>query len=153
MISHLKVDTDVAFNTSHVVSNEAEELREELSRLSREWDNGFARMVWCCRVGVYSDLGGMARRRGQDRRNALHLGRHQDRSPDHPVMGMTLRTSAQQSEALRRQAAAEGRWMQAVALSAIDEYIKRRSHNAKVAATLQRVAREEAAVLERLKDA
>ena len=38
-------------------------------------------------------------------------------------MGMTLRTSEQQTEALRRQAAAEGRSMQAVALSAIDEYI------------------------------
>jgi hypothetical protein len=69
------------------------------------------------------------------------------------VMGMTLRTSAQQTEALRRQAAAEGRSMQAVALSAIDEYIERRAHKTKVAAALQRVVREEAAVLERLKDA
>ena len=41
-------------------------------------------------------------------------------------MGMTLRTSDEQTEALRRQAAAEGRSMQAVALSAIDEYIARR---------------------------
>lgn len=69
------------------------------------------------------------------------------------VMGMTLRTSDQQTEALRRQAAAEGRSMQAVALSAIDEYIARRAHKAKVAAALQRVVREEAGVLERLKDA
>jgi hypothetical protein len=68
-------------------------------------------------------------------------------------MGMTLRTSAQQTEALRRQAAAEGRSMQAVALSAIDEYIERRAHKTEVAAALQRVVREEAAVLERLKDA
>jgi hypothetical protein len=68
-------------------------------------------------------------------------------------MGMTLRTSAQQTEALRRQAAAEGRSMQAVALSAIDEYIERRAHKTKVAAALQRVVCEEAAVLERLKDA
>ncbi|HZN80883.1 MAG TPA: CopG family transcriptional regulator [Mycobacterium sp.] len=68
-------------------------------------------------------------------------------------MGMTLRTSAQQTEALRQQAAAEGRSMQAVALSAIDEYIERRAHKTKVAAALQRVVREEAAVLERLKDA
>jgi hypothetical protein len=66
---------------------------------------------------------------------------------------MTLRTSAQQTEALRQQAAAEGRSMQAVALSAIDEYIERRAHKTKVAAALQRVVREEAAVLERLKDA
>ena len=39
-------------------------------------------------------------------------------------MGMTLRTSEKQTEALRRQALAEGRSMQAVALSAIDEYIE-----------------------------
>jgi predicted transcriptional regulator len=68
-------------------------------------------------------------------------------------MSMTLRTSDQQTEALRQQAAAEGRSMQAVALSAIDEYIARRAHKAKVAAALQRVVREEAGVLERLKDA
>ncbi len=43
--------------------------------------------------------------------------------------------------------------MQAVALSAIDEYIARRAHKAKVAAALQRVVREEAEVLERLKHA
>jgi predicted transcriptional regulator len=66
---------------------------------------------------------------------------------------MTLRTSDRQTEALRRQAAAEGRSMQAVALSAIDEYIARRAHEAKVAAALQRVVHEEAGVLERLKDA
>jgi hypothetical protein len=69
------------------------------------------------------------------------------------VMGMTLRPSAQQAEALRQQASDEGRSMQAVALSAIDEYIARRAHKAKVADALQRVVREEAGVLERLKDA
>jgi hypothetical protein len=58
-----------------------------------------------------------------------------------------------QTEALRRQAAAEGGSMRAVALSAIDEYIARRTHEAKVAAALQRVVREEDGVLERLKDA
>jgi hypothetical protein len=68
-------------------------------------------------------------------------------------MGMTLRPTDQQAEALRRQAADEGRSMQAVALSAIDEYIVRRAHKAKVADALQRVVREEAGVLERLKDA
>jgi prophage maintenance system killer protein len=61
---------------------------------------------------------------------------------------MTLRTSAQQAEALRRQAAAEGRSMQAVELSAIDEYIARRTHKVRVAAALQRVVREEAGALE-----
>ena len=66
---------------------------------------------------------------------------------------MTLRTSDEQTEALRRQAAAEGRSMQAVALSAIDEYITRRAHKAKVDAAVRRVVAEEAGVLERLKDA
>jgi predicted transcriptional regulator len=66
---------------------------------------------------------------------------------------MTLRTSDEQTEALRRQAAVEGRSMQAVALSAIDEYIARRAHKIKVDAALQRVVAQEAGVLERLKDA
>jgi predicted transcriptional regulator len=68
-------------------------------------------------------------------------------------MGMTLRPSDEQAEALRRQAAGEGRSMQAVALAAIDEYIARRAHTAKVADALRRVVREEAGVLERLKEA
>ncbi len=68
-------------------------------------------------------------------------------------MGMTLRTSDAQTAALRRQATAEGRSMQAVALSAIDEYIERRAHASKVDAVLRRVLVEEAGVLERLKDA
>lgn len=68
-------------------------------------------------------------------------------------MGMTLRPSDEQAEALRRQAAAEGRSMQAVALSAIDEYIDRHAHKTRVASALQRVLREEAGLLERLKDA
>ncbi|MGO9034757.1 CopG family transcriptional regulator [Mycobacterium sp.] len=49
-------------------------------------------------------------------------------------MEITLRASDQQTEALRRQAAAEGRSMQAVALSAIDEYIARQAEEAKAAA-------------------
>ncbi len=68
-------------------------------------------------------------------------------------MGMTLRASEEQTEALRRQAAAEGRSMQAVALAAIDEYIARRAHKAKVDDALARVVAEEANVLRRLKDA
>jgi predicted transcriptional regulator len=68
-------------------------------------------------------------------------------------MGMTLRTSTEQTDALRRQADAEGRSMQAVALEAIDEYIARRAHSARVDAALERVVTEEAEVLERLKHA
>ena len=71
----------------------------------------------------------------------------------HLGMGMTLRPNDEQAEALRRQASAEGRSMQAVALSAIDEYIDRRAHKTRVAGELQRVIREEAGLLERLKDA
>jgi len=66
---------------------------------------------------------------------------------------MTLRTSSEQAEALRRQAATEGRSMQAVALAAIDEYIARRTHTARVDSALRRVLGEEVNVLERLKDA
>lgn len=68
-------------------------------------------------------------------------------------MAMTLRTTEEQSDALRRQAEAEGRSMQAVALSAIDEYIARHAHRVRVDEVLQRVIVEESGVLERLKDA
>lgn len=69
-----------------------------------------------------------------------------------PLMGMTLRTSEKQAEALRRQAAAEGRSMQAVALSAIDEYIERRAHRIDVNAVLAKVIEREKGVLRRLAD-
>ncbi len=65
-------------------------------------------------------------------------------------MGMTLRTSEEQTEALRRQASAEGRSMQAVALSAIDEYIERRAHQTEVKAVLAKVIEREQGVLRRL---
>ena len=65
---------------------------------------------------------------------------------------MTLRTSEEQTEALRRQAVAEGRSMQAVALSAIDEYIDRRAHQNDVKAVLDKVIEREQAVLRRLAD-
>jgi WXG100 family type VII secretion target len=38
-MDHLRVDADHAYNTSHAVSNDAEELREELAQLQQEWDN------------------------------------------------------------------------------------------------------------------
>lgn len=69
-----------------------------------------------------------------------------------PRMSMTLRTSDKQAEALRRQAAAEGRSMQAVALSAIDEYIERRAHQHEVKAVLDKVIEREQGVLRRLAD-
>jgi hypothetical protein len=69
-----------------------------------------------------------------------------------PGIGMTLRTSEKQTEALRRQALAEGRSMQAVALSAIDEYIERRAHQTEVNAVLDKVIERERGVLRRLAD-
>jgi len=38
-MDHLKVDPDVAFNTSRSVSNDAVELHEQLDGLQRDWDN------------------------------------------------------------------------------------------------------------------
>jgi WXG100 family type VII secretion target len=38
-VDHLKVDVDQAYNTSRAVSNDAQELREELAGLHRDWDN------------------------------------------------------------------------------------------------------------------
>jgi WXG100 family type VII secretion target len=38
-MGQLRVDTEQAYNTSHAVSNDAEELREELAGLQRDWDN------------------------------------------------------------------------------------------------------------------
>lgn len=70
----------------------------------------------------------------------------------HAGMGMTLRTSEKQTEALRRQALAEGRSMQAIALSAIDEYIERRAHQTEVNAVLDKVIERERGVLRRLAD-
>ncbi|KUH84636.1 hypothetical protein [Mycobacterium sp. IS-1556] len=67
-------------------------------------------------------------------------------------MGMTLRTSEAHAEALRRQAAAEGRSMQAVALSAIDEYIERRAHQNELKTVLDKVIERKQGVLRRLAD-
>jgi predicted transcriptional regulator len=51
-----------------------------------------------------------------------------------PAMEITLRTTDKQAEALRRQAAAEGRSVEAVAMSAIEDYIARQAEEAKAAA-------------------
>jgi WXG100 family type VII secretion target len=39
VMDHLRVEADQAFNTSRVVGNDAQELREELAGLRRDWDN------------------------------------------------------------------------------------------------------------------
>jgi WXG100 family type VII secretion target len=38
-MDHLRVDADQAYNTSRAVANDAQELREELAGLQRDWDN------------------------------------------------------------------------------------------------------------------
>jgi WXG100 family type VII secretion target len=38
-MDHLNVDSDEAYNTSHAVSNDAEDLREQLGTLEQHWDN------------------------------------------------------------------------------------------------------------------
>ena len=65
-------------------------------------------------------------------------------------MAMNLRTTEQQAEALREQAEREGRSMQAVAWTAIDEYIGRRAHKARVAESSRFGAEFYAAALEEL---
>ena len=56
-MDHLRVDADQGYNTSRAVGNDAEELREELAGLHRDWDNlsrgwsgvassGYA-AIWC----------------------------------------------------------------------------------------------------------
>lgn len=39
MVGHLRVHTDRVFATSHAVSNDAEELRDELIAITGEWEN------------------------------------------------------------------------------------------------------------------
>lgn len=67
-------------------------------------------------------------------------------------MAMTLRLPDDDNEALRLQAAAEGRSMQLVVLSAIREYIGRRRHDARVRDASARGARKYAEALRRLGD-
>ncbi|MHC9293484.1 WXG100 family type VII secretion target [Mycobacterium sp. LTG2003] len=38
-VGQLNVDTDAAFNIAHALSNDAEELRQELSALIQQWRN------------------------------------------------------------------------------------------------------------------
>jgi WXG100 family type VII secretion target len=38
-MDHLKVEADQAYNTSRAVGNDAQELRDEMVGLQRDWDN------------------------------------------------------------------------------------------------------------------
>ncbi|HEY5154937.1 MAG TPA: hypothetical protein VIJ47_09410 [Acidimicrobiales bacterium] len=67
-------------------------------------------------------------------------------------MAMTLRLTEEETDALRRQAEAEGRSMQDIAREGIASYIEQ--HNAPdIAAIVHRNAVRYAALLERLRDA
>lgn len=68
-------------------------------------------------------------------------------------MAMNLRTTDQQTEALRQQAEREGRSMQAVALSAIDEYIAGRARTERLDGIAQAVAARHSRLLKRLGEA
>ena len=61
---------------------------------------------------------------------------------------MTLRLTETQNEKLRQQAEREKRSMQAVAQDAIDEYIERRSHRARVDESSRRGAERYAQALD-----
>jgi predicted transcriptional regulator len=66
---------------------------------------------------------------------------------------MTLRLTDEETEALRTQAEREGRSMQAVAKAAIQQYIERDAHRARVAASTSAGAERYAAALRRLGEA
>jgi hypothetical protein len=63
-------------------------------------------------------------------------------------MAMTLRLSAEQTEALRRKAAEEGRSMQEVALTAVDQYVHDRPE--RLRRIVSEVLTEDAELLNRL---
>jgi predicted transcriptional regulator len=65
-------------------------------------------------------------------------------------MAMNVRFDEAETEALRRQAAAEHRSMQEVARAAVREYIDRRAHQDQVRESAQRNAERFAEVLHRL---
>ena len=64
------------------------------------------------------------------------------------AMAMNLRLTDQETEALRRRAAQEGRSMQEVARAAIAEYVSERP--ARLAAAIEKVRTEDAELLDRL---
>lgn len=65
-------------------------------------------------------------------------------------MAMSLRLTEQESDALRQQAAAEGRSMQEVARAAVREYVDRRSARARLDEVLDVELPRYADALERL---
>lgn len=68
-------------------------------------------------------------------------------------MAMTLRMTDEETEALRKQAALEGRSMQALVHDAIHEYLERDAHRTRVAAVSALAAKRYRDVLRRLGEA
>jgi WXG100 family type VII secretion target len=57
-MDHLRVGADQAYNTSRAVGNDAEELREELAGLQRDWDNlsrGWSGVASSAYSGIWSE--------------------------------------------------------------------------------------------------
>ena len=69
----------------------------------------------------------------------------------HDRMAMTLRLTDEDTEALRRKAAEEGRSMQEVALTAVREYVQGRPEE--IRALVDKLVIEDAELLERLRNA
>ena len=69
------------------------------------------------------------------------------------VMAMTLRLSDEETELLRRQAAAEGRSMQEVVRRSLIEYVERRSHEDERDAAITHVVTRYGDLLRRLGEA
>jgi predicted transcriptional regulator len=65
-------------------------------------------------------------------------------------MAMTLRLDDEQADALRRRAEREGRSMQQVALSAVDEYLERAEDDERTDRLAERGAQRYAELLRRL---
>ena len=65
-------------------------------------------------------------------------------------MAMNLRLTDEQTEALRRQAEAERRSMQAVIVTALDEYVERHARRALIVEASKRNAARYAEALDRL---
>lgn len=65
-------------------------------------------------------------------------------------MSINLRLTDEQTEQIRAQADAEHRSMQSVVVAAIDEYIGRHQHKAKVRASIGNLLETESGVLKRL---
>ena len=94
-MDHLSVDADQAYNISRAVGNDAQELREELAGLQRDWDN-LSREWSGGFVGVLGDLVRVAGGRHHARRRTCRVVAQPGRRG-----GVLLRADAGMAAALR----------------------------------------------------